>query len=253
MSTGLILLITGVISIGLAIVAECSTGDRKKWFWFLSVSFLGVFMAFVARDIWRPLEDGDRETAALQSLSQTKLALDGNSVVNSGLLRDEVMRQVVDECDFYLQHQGNRIDFDPLEAEEMRIQIHLSKPVERNALRDRIREVVRFQPSFYKRSLMYNAYYLLCIQQIGAAEAEGVMLQVMSTPNVPNSIAEADAVIQSLYDPQGDQRYAERARRDRAKIEVLRFIEADEADPSVRRKLESVIQELVYDIELWEL
>ena len=185
--------------------------------------------------------------------NQGKLALDGNSVVNSGLLRDEVMRQVADECDFYLQHQGNRIDFDPLEAEEMRIQIHLSRPVERNALRDRIHEVVRFQPSFYKRSLMYNAYYLLCIQQIGAAEAEGVMLQVTSTPNVPNSIAEADAVIQSLYDPQGDQRYAERARRDRAKIEVLRFIEADEADPSVRRKLESVIQELVYDIELWEL
>ena len=36
MSTGLILLITGVISLGFAIVAECSTGDRKKWFWFLS-------------------------------------------------------------------------------------------------------------------------------------------------------------------------------------------------------------------------
>ena len=43
----------------------------------------------------------------------------------------------------------------------------------------------------------------------------------------------------------------ERARRDRAKIEVLEFIKSDEADPIVRRKLESVIQELVYDIELW--
>ena len=80
------------------------------------------------------------------------------------LLGDEVMRHVVDECDFYLQHQGNRSDFDPMEAAEMRLQIHLSRRAERTALRNRIREVVRFQPSFYKRSLMYNAYYRLCIQ-----------------------------------------------------------------------------------------
>ena len=39
MSTGLILLITGVISIGLAIVAECSTGDRKKMV-LVSVGFI---------------------------------------------------------------------------------------------------------------------------------------------------------------------------------------------------------------------
>ena len=249
MSTGLILLITGVISLGLAIVAECSTGDRKKGFWFLSVSFLGVFMAFVARDIWWPLEPGDLEPGD-RALSAESL-FDGN--LDDGLLGDEVMRHVVDECDFYLQHQGNRIGFDPLEAGEMRLQIHLSRPVERNALRDRIREVVRFQPSFYKRSLMYNAYYRLCIQQIGTDEAERTVLQVMTTPNVPSSIAEDDAVIQSLYDPQGPSRHADRARRDRAKIEVLGFIEADEADPIVRRKLESVIQEIVYDIELWEL
>ncbi len=164
------------------------------------------------------------------------------------------MRHVVDECDFYSLHQGNRIDFDPLEAAEMRLQIHLSRRAERTVLRDRIREVVRFQPSFYKRSLMYNAYYRLCIQQIVVDEAERALLQVMSTPNVPNSIAEADEVIQSLYDPQGyePRHHAERARRDRAKMEVLRFIETDEADPIVRRKLESVIQEIVYDIELWE-
>ena len=88
------------------------------------------------------------------------------------LLGDEVMRHVVDECDFYLQHQGNRSDFDPMEAAEMRLQIHLSRRAERTALRNRIREVVRFQPSFYKRSLMYNAYYRLAFRQIDADEAE---------------------------------------------------------------------------------
>ena len=106
MSTGLILLITGVISLGLAIVAESSTGDRKKWFRFLSVSFLGVFMTFVARDIWWPLEDGDRELS-------TESLFDGNP---AGRLVDEVMLHVVDECDLYRTYQKNRIDFDPIEV-----------------------------------------------------------------------------------------------------------------------------------------
>ena len=85
-------------------------------------------------------------------------------------------------------------------------------------------------------------------------KAERVLLQVMSTPNVPKRIAKADAVIQSLYDPQGGEprHNAERTRRDRAKIEVLGFIKAHEADLIVRRKLESVIQGIVYDIGLWK-
>ena len=49
--------------------------------------------------------------------------------LDSVLLGDEVMSHVVDECDFYLQHQGNMIDYDPIEAGEMRLQIHLSRPV----------------------------------------------------------------------------------------------------------------------------
>ena len=127
----------------------------------------------------------DPSEQPLESLDSSLLG--GEGMRQGVLLGGEIMRHVVDECDFYLQHQGNRIDFDPLEAEEMRIQIHLSRRVERTALRDRIHEVVRSQSSFYKRSLMYNAYYRLCIQQIGADEAERVVLQGMSTPDVPNS------------------------------------------------------------------
>ena len=50
----------------------------------------------------------------------------------------------------------------------------------------------------------------------------------------------------------GPRHDAERARRDCAKIAVLEFIETNEEDPIVRRKLESVIQELIDAIELWE-
>ena len=112
----------------------------------------------------------------------------------------------------------------------------------------------RFQPSFYKRSLMYNVYYRLCIQLVGADDAERMILHISETPIVPARIVEADARIESLYDPDGNEQQVlqARARRDRAKVEVLEFVLANETDPFARRKLESVIQELVHDIELWE-
>ena len=238
MSTGLILLITGVISLGFAIVAECSTGDRKKWFWFLSVSFLGVFMAFVARDIWWPLEDGDRELS-------TESLFDGNP---AGRLVDEVMLHVVDECDLYRTYQKNRVDFDPIEVGVSILPEMRRSRTDWQSLRNSIRDTVQYEESFYRRALMYNAYYQLCIQRIGTGEAERSILEIRALAVDP-SITAADSTVRSLYDTFND---ASRVRQDQAKIEILRFIEAGESDPIIQRKIQSVIQEIVYDIELWQ-
>ena len=189
-------------------------------------------------------------------------------VVTSSLHESEIMRHVVDECDLYRTYQKNLIDFDPDEpglAEEAWNFIADRRRyfTDWRVLRDSIRAAVRHEGSFYRRSLMYNAYYQLCIQTIGIGEAERLILNIRTRPLDPN-IADADSTVQSLYDPQLSydpqridrdalaRRNRERASRDRAKIEVLRFIEAEELNPIVRRKLESVIQEVVYDLELCE-
>ena len=101
---------------------------------------------------------------------------------------------------------------------------------------------------------MYNVYYRLCTQLMGADEAERMILQISESSIVPASIVEADALIESLYDTDEDEQQVQqdRASCDRAKVEVLEFVLVNEADPFVRCKLESVIQELVHDIELWE-
>ena len=166
---------------------------------------------------------------------------------NSVLLGDEVMLHVVNECDLYRTYQRNRIDFDPIEVGSS-----ILPEMRRNRndwlfLRNSIRDTVQYEESFYRRALMYNAYYQLCIQRIGTSEAERSMLGIRAL-SVDPSITEADATIRSLFDTFND---ASRVRRDRAKIEVLRFIEASEPDPVIQRKIQSVIQEIVYDIELW--
>ena len=167
---------------------------------------------------------------------------------NSARLGDEVMRHVVDECDLYRTYQKNRIGFDPIEVGASILPEMRRGRTDWRFLRDSIRDTVQYEESFYRRALMYNAYYQLCIQRIGAGEAESSILEIRELPVDP-SITAADSTVRSLYDTFND---ALRVRRDQARIEILRVIEAGESDPIIQRKIQSVIQEIVYDIELWQ-
>ena len=167
---------------------------------------------------------------------------------NSARLGDEVMLHVVDECDLYRTYQKNRIDFDPIEVGASILPEMRRSRTDWQFLRDSIHDTVQYEESFYRRALMYNAYYQLCIQRIGPGEAERSILEIRALPVDP-SIKAADSTVRSLYDTFND---ASRVRRDRAKIEILRFIEAGESDPIIQRKIQSVIQEIVYDIDLWQ-
>ena len=172
----------------------------------------------------------------------------GTPFTSSGRLGDEVMRHVVDECDLYRTYQRNRIDFDPVEVGVSILPEMRRSRTDWQFLRNSIHDTVEYEQSFYRRSLMYNTYYQLCIQRIGTSESERSILEIRVLPVDPN-ITAADSTVRSLYDTVND---ASRVRRDQAKIEILRFIEAGESDPIIQRKIQSVIQEIVYDIELWQ-
>ena len=172
----------------------------------------------------------------------------GTPSTNSGRLGDEVMRHVVDECDLYQAYERNRIDFDPIEVGVSILPEMRRSRTDWRFLRNSIHETVQYEESFYRRSLMYNAYYQLCIQRIGTGEAERSILEIRVLPVAP-SIAAADSTVRSLYNTFND---ASRVRRDQARIEILSFIESGQSDPIIQRKIQSVIQELVYDIELWQ-
>ena len=176
---------------------------------------------------------------------ETESLLDGNP---DGRLGEEVMLHVVDECDLYRTYQKNRIDFDPIEVGVSILPEMRRSRTDWQFLRNSIRDTVQYEESFYRRALMYNAYYQLCIQRIGTGEAERSILEIRALPVDP-SIKVADSTVRSLYDTFND---ASRVRRDQAKIEILRFIETGESDPISQRKIQSVIQEIVYDIELWQ-
>ena len=172
----------------------------------------------------------------------------GAPSTESGHLGDEVMRHVVDECDLYRTYERNRIDFDPIEVGVSILPEIRRSRTDWQFLRNSIHETVQYEESFYRRSLMYNAYYQVCIERIGTGKAERSILEVRALPVDP-SITAADSTVRSLYDTLNDP---SRVRRDQAKIEILRFIQSGESDPIVQRKIQSVIQEIVYDIELWQ-
>ena len=171
-------------------------------------------------------------------------------VKEPGLLREEIRRHVIDECDLYSLYKKNRNEFDPIEVGvNILPEIFKTKRREIKYTTNQIYQVVKDQGSFYKRALIYNIYYKICLGEMDTTEASNIIPGIMDI-KIPNEVIRgADSVINTLY---GTYSNDKRAERDRKKIEVLIFIENKDADVLVKKKLQSVIQELRYDIELWE-
>lgn len=161
------------------------------------------------------------------------------------LLKDEITRHVVNECDFQNLCGKNLIDFDPYTVGvEMLPTIHAARRAEREGLINQIVPVVLPVRSFSTRALMYGAYYSVCIGTISVGEAEPRLLELVTMARDATLGAE-DAIIARHY---GTMDEAVRAVRDKNKVAVLEAF-AGRLPDGYRR---SIIQEYRHDIELWE-
>ena len=162
-------------------------------------------------------------------------------------LKEEVSRHVFDECDLYSIHKKNRIDFNPLNIpfpERTKGQHRV-----RDSAISKIVEVVQNVPSFYKRAIIYNVYYEMCLQSISIEDAETEIARVVNRRISDDNIRSLDREVSLLYSTRSNKN---RVRRDEAKIKLLRIVGLEESDPKLRHKINSVIRELEYDIELWK-
>ncbi len=170
--------------------------------------------------------------------------------VSEELKRDEIKRHVIEECYLYVSYKKNRNEFDPYEVGvNILPKIYKGKRqlIERTA--SSVYELVKHRDSFYRRVLIYNVYYRVCLGALGEEEASRLLPDLMSRVIPGGDIQDADITINELFSTREDQ---QRAVRDRDKIKVLRFVERMETDHLVKKKTQSVIRELEYDVELWE-
>ena len=170
---------------------------------------------------------------------ETKVILDG-----------EIARHVIDECDLQIVFGKNRIDFDPVDvAVNILPEIHKTMWKEKNNFRNDIRSVVYHFKSFALRARMYDAYYALCIGEISQDEAEREIVRSVQVP-LTESDKEDDLIIFNLYDPGTNDEH--KVRRDASRIKILKRMNEAENRAHIKKKNLSVIQEYLYDIELWE-
>lgn len=162
--------------------------------------------------------------------------------------KEEISRHVLDECDLYLKYGKNRIDVDPLQVALIIPGFEKEKWKERRILTREIYDVVKHEPSFYKRALTYNIYYQTCLNLIPLQEAERAILDIKVSRIKSEDIRHADETVAVLINARSDR---DRVRRDHAKIALLTKIAENEPKPNVRHKVNSVIKELEHDIELW--
>ena len=172
------------------------------------------------------------------------------SLATDSQMGDEIKRHVLDECDLYTRYKKNRNEFDPIE-----VGVHILPDIykeKRNLIehtKGQIYQVVKDQDSFYRRALIYNVYYRVCLETLDEEEALRLIPDLMSRAIPNGNIQAADYTIKELFSTHSNDK---RTVRDRNKIEVLKFIESQETDRLVKKKTQSVIRELEHDIELWE-
>ena len=165
-----------------------------------------------------------------------------------GLLEDEIKRHVIKECDLYTHYKKNMFEFPPLEVDSILYEIRKRRYKEQAALVKQIYSVVGDNPSFYRRSQIYDVYYGVCIGRVSVADAEKWIIDIWSQP-IEENIQSIDREVREKYTSEDN---SDRAVRDKSKIRVLNLINLQETQDYIIKKNKSVIQEYTYDIELWE-
>ena len=165
-----------------------------------------------------------------------------------GLVEDEIRRHVIKECDLYTHYKMNMFEFPPLEVDSILYEIRKQRYKEQAALVRQIYSAVGGNPSFYRRSLIYDIYYGVCIGRISVTDAESWIIEIWTQP-IEENIQSLDTKIREKYTSEDN---SDRATRDKNKIRVLNLINLQEAQDYVIKKNRSVIQEYTYDIEFWE-
>ena len=165
-----------------------------------------------------------------------------------GLVEDEIKRHVIKECDLYTHYKKNMFEFPPLEVDSILYEIRKKRSKEQAVLVRQVYSVIGNNPSFYRRSLVYDIYYGVCIGTINVADAEDWIIEVLSQP-IEENIQSLDRKIRERYTSDDN---SDRAIRDKSRIRVLNLINLQETQDNIIKKNRSVIQEYTYDIELWE-
>ena len=165
-----------------------------------------------------------------------------------GLVEDEIKRHVIKECDLYTHYNKNMFEFPPLEVDDILYEIRKHRYKQQAALVRKIYSVVWDNPSFYRRSLIYDIYYGVCIGRISVTDAENWINDTWSQP-IEENILSLDREIREKYASEDN---SDRAIRDKNRIRVLNLINLQETQDYIIKKNRSVIQEYTYDIELWE-
>jgi len=165
-----------------------------------------------------------------------------------GLVEDEIRRHVIKECDLYTHYKKNMFEFPPLEVDSILYEIRKQRHKEQAALVRRIYSAVGDNPSFYRRSLIYDIYYGVCIGIISVTDAENWIVDIWSQP-IEEDIQSLDRSILEKFTSEDN---SDREIRDKSRIRVLNLINLQETQDYIIKKNRSVIQEYKYDIELWE-
>ena len=173
------------------------------------------------------------------------------SLFEQSVIKSEIQRHVIDECDLYLVHGKNMIDFDPY---DVGVNV-LPKIRDRNwAARDRLTNeiyaAVKNVRSFYKRTRMYDVYYGVCVNKITTSNALKAMTSIIERKITDRTINQHDRNVALRLSGATDNAKAE---RDLSRISLLQIINGNETRKYIVDKNLSVIQEYRHDIELWRL
>ena len=193
---------------------------------------------------------------AIVSLSLISGDALGQDLDKRSNIESEIKRHVIEECDLYIIYSKNKINFDPLDVSSKISEIYKPDWRWRRAkeLTQQIYSVVGYEKSFYKRSRIYDVYYGVCVQKINAVNAEKLISRILNQ-KITNTgiVSEDNKVFENFALPMYPSNDKNRAVRDRSRVRLLHQINDRTDEQYIIDKNRSVIQEYLYDIELWEL